>query len=711
MRRASRALAIGALCVSAQLGAGALEGETLLRAERRAVVRARAAALLLSGQQGGGIPLHILALPGLGTSGETAIVVEAPGLPLLEGFDGTALEVEIFVYALDSRQEVISGSTQHLSLDLRRHREVLEQGGLQAVTSLPLPAGSSLLRVLVRSAGGAIGLKSAVVEVPANKLEASPLHVILPAPADQWLIVVDPKEGETDPALVYPFRLGKETFVPSPWPKLEAVREVPALLAGRWPKELPSQVRLSLRSLGTGLESSQVVSQVERWPGSIGGLDLLSLNLDLSSQKAGVYALKIAASGPHGEELETRELEVWLSQPRRGPIPPQLAGGEDLAPGSPAHSRPPPEASGVAAADLEELRHGYHGILRHLGEGSREVAHGELQMLMLRAADLAEGAAQALAESLNQEIAKLPPGSWEGLLALALAHGEVTDLLYSRKKYGAGNLSSAMAVDLVEARAKRLGTAAAHQDASRLLTRLATVFLDLGASARSLEYLRRSLQLWPESGDALLLLAAWSEKQGDVPRAADLLGRLVRLNPEHQEARLRWAVNLGRMGQGRRARRLLQELLSGQSATWIHLLAGQELARLEIEAGRAAAGEKVLREAVAQWPENPRLHLQLVSLLEAEGRPVDARTWLKRVPWRADPEAESERYRYNRWPRKNLRHGERILEERGAAASLLLGQSLARLNSVSPEVASPEVVSPGIAGSERVGPDSGTPGP
>ncbi len=680
-------------CLFAWLAAGTLEGETLLRAERRAVVRARAAALLLSGQQGGGIPLHVLALPGMGSSGETAIVVEAAGPPLLDGFDGTALEVEIFVYALDSRQEVVSGSSQHLSLDLRRHREVLEQGGLKAVTSLPLPPGSSLLRVLVRSAGGAIGLKSALVEVAPGKPGSSLLPPLLPAPADQWLIVVDPKEGDNDPAEAYPFRLGEETFVPSPRPKLEAVAEVPALLAGRWSLEPPSEVRLSLRSLGTGIESSQVVSQVERWPGSIGGLDLLSLTLDLSSQKAGVYALRIAVSGVDGLEVESPELEVWLSQPSRGPSPPQLAGQLDSgrgfstsnspalkapARGSPVNRSSAGGTSATAAADLEELRRGYHRVLLHLGEGSREAAGEILEALLAQAAGLGEGASGALAESLNQEVATLPPASWDGLLALAVAHGEAADALYSGKKFVAGNLASTLSMDLVEARAKRLGSAVAHQDASRLLTRMATVFLNLGSSARCVEYLRRSLQFWPENADALLLLAAWWEKQGDASRAADLLGRLARLDPEHLEARLRWAINLGKLGQGRRARRLLQELFSAKGSGWVQLLAGQELARSEVDAGRAVAGEQTLLKALKRWPENPRLHLQLVSLLEAQGRPVDARVWLAGTSWRADPEGESERSRYNSWPREGLARGHEVLLERGERASQHLGRSLAR---------------------------------
>ncbi|MEE8523070.1 MAG: hypothetical protein V3T72_03990 [Thermoanaerobaculia bacterium] len=163
-------------------------------AEGPAIVRVPTAALILSGQSGGAIPLSVLATPVAAAHG-------APWVSVLTEIGGSAftgeeaeIGIEIFVYALDPAGNVAGSTAQSFRLDRARYGPRLASG-LEVFTPLALAPGDYTLRVLVRhlqtrelGVGGwpltvpALGAETTVLLPPGWSATAAGRLLILPSP-------------------------------------------------------------------------------------------------------------------------------------------------------------------------------------------------------------------------------------------------------------------------------------------------------------------------------------------------------------------------------------------------------------------------------------------------------------------------------------------------------------------------------------------------
>ncbi|HTQ79409.1 MAG TPA: hypothetical protein VMM92_05395, partial [Thermoanaerobaculia bacterium] len=121
-------------------------------------LRVETAALLLSGQEGGNLPLAVLALPlpgGAGGQARVPVVVEADGTALLVGHEEGPLRVEVCLYALGAGGGVEAALLNTVEIQPAGLATV-EKSGLRFEAELLLPPGEVSLRVLVRTAAGKI---------------------------------------------------------------------------------------------------------------------------------------------------------------------------------------------------------------------------------------------------------------------------------------------------------------------------------------------------------------------------------------------------------------------------------------------------------------------------------------------------------------------------------------------------------------------------
>ena len=167
-----------------------------------------------------------------------------------------------------------------------------------------------------------------------------------------------------------------------------------------------------------------------------------------------------------------------------------------------------------------------------------------------------------------------------------------------------------MTLDLVDLYAKEAETTEALKLASRVLTGMAAEVYGSGAHISAQSMFSRAVELDETNGVAMLGLGFMYENTGrgdtQTPKYEDavrMLERAVAVAPELHEARLRLAVNLGRLERGWDGGKHLQLLIDREDVPpWILSLAYQELARLynsdrRVHAGPAGAGAR--RQAVA----------------------------------------------------------------------------------------------------------------
>ena len=137
----------------------------------------------------------------------------------------------------------------------------------------------------------------------------------------------------------------------------------------------------------------------------------------------------------------------------------------------------------------------------------------------------------------------------------------------------------------------------------------------------------------PDNRLALLRSGAALVELGRPRQAIPRLDRLVSLDPDHAEARYELADALSRTGHRPRAIEQWQEVLRLQPR---RAVAWSNLGAVLAQSGRAAAAVAALERAYALEPQNAALaenlgavRYQLAATAVREGRPEDARRWLR----------------------------------------------------------------------------------
>ncbi len=622
----------------------------LILAAAPAVVEMRAAALIMSGQQGGPLPIAITAIPdGESCGGEGAAdcrfaaLVEIDGAALLEGTAEGPLPVEVFAYVLGTELDVLDQQTLALDADLPAYRMLLATTGLKVFLPLAVAPGDHQLRILVQ-AGEAFGVRGLDLRAgPATppRILAPIFHEVL----GPWLLAAP--DGADIP-LAPPFGLEVGSPLPAARPQVPSGGSIPAqvLISGVEAGDLTAVVRKP------GGETVEVALAIDR-QSLAGGPDQVAVSFSAPPGVGpGLWEIAVAGAG----DARSSFVPLFIEPPKLEAAAGATAGADRRTPAGPKALR------GNQRRLARANREGYARALRQLATGDTPAAMATLMAsegAVIEALD-ADGV-DVLRQSESPLLASLPDADWGSLLPVVLLHLELSRAYRENRRDILAHHARRMTVDLAEAYAAKLDAPQAAAEAARALASLAGHAQHHGALSQAERLFTRALDIAADDA-ALLGLGTLYEKRGYFDRALPLFERLAERRPEHAESALRLALNRARTGQTAAARKALGELASGRNGDWIGLLAYQELARLLIDDGQPSQAVDVLQRGLDRWPDHPTLQLQLAWVLDAEGESQASLELLEDLA-ASGAHAAGERSRYNRWPADLLAAGRRALAE------------------------------------------------
>lgn len=642
-----------------------------LRVLRTGGLRVETAALLMSGQEGGTIPLAtlVLPMPGAGAHSRVAVLLEMDGAETVAGQTADLLRLEVCLYAITAPANggaggrVAGSRMDTVEIDLARLGPDLARSGLKYVGELDLPAGEYALRALVRNAAtGEVGLRSIPVTIPDfSQRQGLLLPPLLPEPADAWLVA-----------------RGAGLSAPPPVFAMDALPSARPILA-------PS-VRTGLRIAAWKLEGDGLSVEVRRPGGArvaafpleisgreasaVPGLEILTASFEPQGIEEGVYELRAVPAEGRADDaalLSTPFVllerggdgQVWaaLTQPRQpGSAPAATAG--------PA-SRTPPARRGkrVRRIDAGPVKAAYRQALSVLAGGDREAARAAVLALET---SVLSGEKPASSEDLldvELDIAKeLSRGGADAALAivpLLTLHQVIYRDAVRRQAFLISTHDRELVFRLAALYAELSGTPEGKKRAARFLDGIAAEMIWTAPPSLRARLFQQILAFDPDDRTALLCMAVDAERQGRYAEAAAGLERLDRITPGDSEVRLRLAVNLARIGKVQDARRLLADVAGkAGSQPWQAAVATQERARLLIAAGDLDAAEAAVREGLKRLPDDDKLAIQLAMIRDLRKDPRGAREALPEVGTKAGTKAGGSggeaRHRYNRMPLEEL---------------------------------------------------------
>lgn len=533
-------------------------GDSVIQARQLGGLEARAAALMLSGQNGGGLPLEGLVVP----------VAEAEeGVRLVLVLDIGGVEpggeeprlYEVYAYVLESGDRVSAFLSQGFLLDP-------EQGGrrIKFFGELRLVPGEYSLRLFVRRRGDeSFALRTVPLRVdPFGSPEAPPRPSLAALSAEEWVVVLDETAGG----------------------------ELPFLVDGQpaAPFEPPPQA-----------DTAEAVETTTQAPPS-----------DLRLVPGYVAALRRLAGGAKGAREELVAVERAAMTEANGP--------------------------------------------------PQEIIRARL----LKLAD---------------KLAALDPESLVPWIAL---YDELYREHHGRSDFLMSTHDREMLVAVSDLYVRRAGPEKAGPLVACALVSLGGYLLDIGSAPTAQAPIEAALEHDPNQVGALGLLAELYEARGDYKGAAELQQRITELEPGNGEARLRLAINLGRLGEAA-AEDLLTGSLSAEEV-WVAVLAHQELARLYLAQDRTAEATALLEKALEKWPDSQRLHLQLAAALDRAGRPAAAAEVLAKLDPTKGREEPTPRLLYSSWPTEPAEKARRTLAAAGEERRTALAVALDKLREGGP---------------------------
>jgi tetratricopeptide (TPR) repeat protein len=335
----------------------------------------------------------------------------------------------------------------------------------------------------------------------------------------------------------------------------------------------------------------------------------------------------------------------------------------------------------IPPAKIQEL---YRKVLADWSGGQTDLAPDEL--IELETAVVSDTDARTHTTVLKAEqavIHQVGGADIEVLVPIAMLHHEAYRRLLARGGRGhalAMIHTRNMAKDLALLYSEQSGSEGAKLVASRLLTSLGGLLLQYSQQLPAAEMFQAAVELDPHNVPALLALATVYEKNAQTQTTVKLLREALAVEPASPEGRLRLALNLKRLDQNAESRKLLAGLVAEKGPSWVIPLAYQELARLDIEAGKqgkSPEAEKVLREAIERFPDDLRLRIQLAAVLDRRGAPGEASALLdKLLSAPLSREAGSSRYLYNAPRADEFTSTRTFLDENSKSRLQVLAQAL-----------------------------------
>jgi predicted Zn-dependent protease len=640
------------------------------------------ATLLTTGQEGGGLPVAALAVPlpipagDRGADGRFAVplFVEIEGNGLLSQRRSDTQRIAIYAYAMGADGAVHDFLAQELTVDLAQWGEAVLDGGIKFVGSVSMPAGAGSVQVLVVDPDTLrYSLRVLPVTVPTPDGGPLLLQPLFSDPRGRWVLARQAQE-KPEIAGLAPLLVDDGWGLPSSLPLLAAGRTRRIEILGRG---LPADPVVTLR---IHTEFGKTVQEI---PGRVIGRtrisgpapERLDVDVDLPRLDTGRYRATVAVKdGPETPELTV--LYLGDGAPDQDLLWAQLRRLSGQAP--PPTPTAVPEAQGRGRkrnAEIERIaRQGYEEAVRSLASGS------PLDQVVEYLASIETGlyrqAPQQADDIREVEIEtsrRLGKDNAEALLPVALLHAELYRKLRDGHEYLLAENARRTSADLVADYAKRGGSATV---AAQALLSLAADLLVSGVQGASRDLLGRALTLDGRSEAAGLFLAASYERDGDYPKAVEILEGVAREHPESFEAKLRLAVNRDRIGRTAEARQAFQSMIAEPGPEWVRTIAYQEMVRIHLRDKRQADALTLLRQAVARLPGEPQLAVQLAYLLDRQGSAAQAREILDRLRPAANRAGGSPRHRYGQWPAAALEEARRSLAQQSLLRLAALSRAL-----------------------------------
>ena len=260
------------------------------------------------------IPVSVLA-PAFQSGGGNAyvpVIIEVPGVELLEGHEKGELPVEIFAYVTDENGRMEDYFTQRIGLDAEKGRDALASSGVKYYGHLDLDAGRHLLRVLVRNgATGRTGLQTVSIDVPKlGQTDPVVLGPFFPEPPGRWLLVRERSDDPGSERVVYPFTVKGEPYVPAARAEVEPGGTRDMVLVGYHLEagDLSLQGRVFD---GAGKEvSGGRFEMVERTDTGLDGVDKILARFEPSGLAPGSYDLEVRLSSGESSATARVPLEI-----------------------------------------------------------------------------------------------------------------------------------------------------------------------------------------------------------------------------------------------------------------------------------------------------------------------------------------------------------------------------------------------------------------
>ena len=628
---------------------------------------ARDAVLLMTGQEGGTLPIEAaVRFQPAAEGGPLAVVgVEVPAWSLLELAGSEPLPLLLAVYAVAADGALVGSAGERFRV---APAGLVGAGasGLRLSVPLALPAGELTLRVLLKAGadGSEFGLRVLPVEMPAADGGPEWLSIELPSEGDDLMDQLRRRVDDQAALEVIREYLDKGVLVqgggrwllpPQTDPEAPPAPALPVVAsADRLELELLARgrpVRLPVLELVAGGAQAAASDQqpvalelrdLERLSGA-GGWSRFRAYLTLPTLSDGRYGLRFQPPA-RGQGLDLvvvhgdSESITWAELVRPGGDRPEpIAGGSERARPAAAErrlDRALEQYVAAGAADLEPLEELF------LEEWKRAGTAG----------------ASALVEAGNRLAWELVREHPEALVPLVAASSQLYRRFLDRQQWGLSTAARRLTVIFLDVysrggsggEAGALGSDRAAVAAAAWAS-FAGDLVESGLQGRAAALYKRALQVDSRQLESLLVLGTLYERDGQYGEAASIYRRLLEIAPANPELRLRLAVQLARVGQQNEARRRLGELLEAEP-DWVAVVAAQELARLHLDSGRAGEAAEVLSAAVARHPRDEKLLLFRAAVDELNGDgsvSTEALAALGEEPSRRTPSA---RHRYSAWP-------------------------------------------------------------
>jgi tetratricopeptide (TPR) repeat protein len=614
----------------------------------------RAAALLMSGQRGGGIDgvLMVGAPEQMDGTLYAPFWIELGGPPPGGTVGPLQWTFEVFVYALDKELEVNAFEGRTLRLDLGADEPQPGGGGVRLHGRIEMSPTARILRVLVRDRGrGEFYLDEKTVPLSPEGAGDAEAFIVFPDTEEGWT-EIGSAAWNFDPAYVEGFEIGGARYVPRGRPVIAAPSGLDFFVVATLPEGDISTIGASLRNdLGREVGAGDL-AVVHRLPTATEGQVAHAVTWRVPDLDPGRYLLELSLSGESGDPMAA-EISVIAVAPATASEHPTWVTFAD-APSRPVMPR-------TSAAELI-----YLDALGLCASGRwNECVAGVFEMEGRAIRD--SGGANPPAGLFTLEgsgIASLAEHTPSSMIPLLALHHDVFRAWIAAD----GSVGQKHSVRLIAAMANdirnRPALAPATSTAVAVLASIGDTLYRRGALDSAIDVLELALTLDPVHQASLLGTAADHEWLGHYQETVEVLHDLGNRPDALFEGRLRLGVNLLRIGERRDAITELQACTDRGAPAWVRAVAYEELALYDLDNGRPEQAKALIEEATAVLPEETTLQLMSAYIEEARGNLGEARRVLTRLDQKAlSSYRESPRKRYARWPSEVFAEQRRGIEE------------------------------------------------